>query len=191
MENLFNMGSGFLKLKEDVKILICHIFVKIDAPLTKEIVIFCLQNLKVANFFDLNDTFSELIEKGILALDKNSRVCISDKGREVYENLKNSLSDNIKERAYREILKYVKLSKNIKENSVKIEKTFAGYSVDCSVSGGDFDLMRISLFAPDVESALSIKKNFYANLEDVYMTILSNLLIKNQEEKLENEKFVI
>lgn len=193
MENLFNIGSGFLKLKEDVKILICHIFSVVDVPLTKETVIFCLQNLKIANFFDLSDAFAELIGKGILVLDEKSRASISEKGQEIYENLKNSLSDAIKDRVSSEIMKYVKLSTNIKENDVKIEKTAFGYSVNCSISGGGFDLMKISLFAPDIETALHIKKSFYINLEDVYITVLSKLMSsdKNMNINSNNMSFVI
>ena len=160
MESLFNMGSGCLKLKEDVKVLLCHIFANVEIPLTKDMVIFCLQNLKIANFFDLNDSFSELISKGLLIVNEDSKLSISEKGLEVYEDLKNSLSDSIKERSVNEILRYVRFIKNIQENDVKIEKTLTGYLVNCSVSGGSFDLMKSSVFAPDIESALDMKRNF-------------------------------
>ena len=191
MESLFNMGSGCLKLKEDVKVLLCHIFANVKIPLTKDMVIFCLQNLKIANFFDLNDSFSELISKGLLIVNEDSKLSISDRGLEVYEDLKNSLSDSIKERSVNEILRYVRFIKNIQENDVKIEKTLTGYLVNCSVSGGSFDLMKISVFAPDIESALNMKRNFYENLNDIYANVLSKLMSDSSNLDSDNRQFVI
>ena len=191
MESLFNMGSGCLKLKEDVKVLLCHIFANVEIPLTKDMVIFCLQNLKIANFFDLNDSFSELISKGLLIVNEDSKLSISEKGLEVYEDLKNSLSDSIKERSVNEILRYVRFIKNIQENDVKIEKMLTGYLVNCSVSGGSFDLMKISVFAPDIESALNMKRNFYENLNDIYANVLSKLMSDSSNLDSDNRKFVI
>ena len=191
MESLFNMGSGCLKLKEDVKVLLCHIFANVEISLTKDMVIFCLQNLKIANFFDLNDSFSELISKGLLIVNEDSKLSISEKGLEVYEDLKNSLSDSIKERSVNEILRYVRFIKNIQENDVKIEKTLTGYLVNCSVSGGSFDLMKISVFAPDIESALNMKRNFYENLNDIYANVLSKLMSDSSNLDSDNRQFVI
>lgn len=179
-----------LKDKEDIKILICHIFSTLKLDLTKDMVIFCLQNSKIANFFDLNNAFSELLESEILLIDSNNKITISEKGILVHETLNESLSQNIKDRAVNAILDYVKIVKNIKENNVEIEKTTFGYSIKCSISGGNFDLMKLSIFAPDIESAISIKRNFYKNIEDIYSSVLSKLIV-NEKLNKDNSCFII
>ena len=171
----------YLKEKEDIKVLICYIFANIDIPLTKDIVIFCLQNAKIANFFDLNDSFSDLLNNEILFSDPKNTIHITDKGFLILDSLGESISQNIKDKAINEILGYVKMIKSINENDVEIEKTSSGYLIKCSVSGGSFDLMNLSVFAPDAESALNIKRNFYKNLEDIYSGVLSKLIITENE----------
>lgn len=180
----------YLKEKEDIKILICHIFANVDIPLTKDIVIFCLQNAKIANFFELNNSFSDLLNNGILNSDSKNTIHITDKGLLVLDSLSESISQNIKDKAINEILGYVKMIKNMNENDVEIEKISSGYLIKCSVSGGTFDLMNLSVFAPDIESALSIKRNFYKNLEDIYSGVLSKLII-TYEESEKNSEFII
>lgn len=187
---MYDTDFNFLKDKENIKILICYIFNNIKFDLTKDMVIFCLQNSKIANFFDLNNAFSELLESGILIVDTNNKIKISEKGILVNETLSESLSKNIKDRSINAILEYVKIVKNIKENNVEIEKIPSGYSIKCSISGGDFDLMNLSIFAPDIESALSIKRNFYKNIEDIYSSVLSKLIVSDKTEN-DNSCFVI
>ena len=90
--------------------------------------------------------------------------------------MNNYITKKTKNWATETILKYKKLIKNIDENDVKIERNDLGYSVKCSISGGNFNLMDFSIFAPDIENALKIKKNFYENIEDIYSTLLSKLI---------------
>ena len=179
-----------LKDKEDIKILICYIFTKLEIRLTKDMIIYCLQNSGIANFFNINGAFSELLENEILKIDSKNVISMSEKGFLIYESLGESLSQNIKDRAINAILDYVKMLKNISENNVLIEKLDPGYSIKCSISGGDFDLMSLSVFAPDIESAITIKKNFYKNLEDIYSTVLSKLIVDYKHND-ENSCFII
>lgn len=181
----------YLKEKEDIKLLICHVFANIDIPLTKDIVIFCLQNAKIANFFELNNSFSDLLNNGILTSDSKNTIHITDKGFLVLDSLSGSISQNIKDKAVNEILGYIKMIKSINENDVEIEKISSGYLIKCSVSGGTFDLMNLSVFAPDAESALSIKRNFYKNLEDIYSGVLSKLIITDDKLDDDNSEFII
>ena len=179
-----------LKDKEDIKILICYIFTKLEIRLTKDMIIYCLQNSGIANFFNINGAFSELLENEILKIDSKNVISMSEKGFLIYESLGESLSQNIKDRAINAILDYVKMLKNISENNVLIEKLDPGYSIKCSISGGNFDLMSLSVFAPDIESAITIKKNFYKNLEDIYSTVLSKLIVDYKHND-ENSCFII
>ena len=181
----------YLKEKEDIKILICHIFANIDIPLTKDIVIFCLQNAKIANFFELNSSFSDLLNNGILDSDSKNIIHITEKGLLVLDSLSESISQNIKNKAINKILEYIKMIKNINENDVKIEKISSGYLIKCSVSGGAFDLMNLSVFAPDAESALNIKRNFYKNLEEIYSGVLSKLIFTDDKLENNNSEFII
>lgn len=50
------------------------------------------------------------------------------------------------------------VKKNEIENKVDIVKSSNGFTVKCSVSGGDMDLMKLDVYAPEMEQALILKK---------------------------------
>ena len=161
--------------KDELKVLLCYVF-SLNMNLTKEVVVYSFHNYKIANFFDLNNVFNELYNNELIQINDKKIVKTTKKGNEICENLNYYLSEKTKNWATETILKYKKLIKNIDENDVKIERNDLGYSVKCSISGGNFNLMDFSIFAPDIENALKIKKNFYENIEDIYSTLLSKLI---------------
>ena len=54
---------------------------------------------------------------------------------------------------------YFELTGLLRSNS--IEKIKNGYNVNCSVSGGDMELMKFSIYVPDIELARIVRKNFH------------------------------
>lgn len=71
---------------------------------------------------------------------------------------------------------------------MNIVKNSNGFTVKCSVSGGDMDLMKLDVYAPEMEQALILKKNFLDNPKKAYKIMLA-LLTKDKEtvgEALEN-----
>ena len=74
------------------------------------------------------------------------------------------------------------LAKREKENRVEIEEISAGYMVTCHVSGGEVELMRFSLYAPDQSQADMIKRNCHQSPELVYQVMLS--LVTDQADQI-------
>ena len=66
------------------------------------------------------------------------------------------------------------------KNKVDIVKNSNGFTVKCSVSGGDMDLMKLDVYAPEMEQALILKKNFLDNPKKAYKIMLA-LLTKDKE----------
>ena len=50
-----------------------------------------------------------------------------------------------------------------------------GYNVKCTISGGDVELMSVSLYVADSEQAKIIKKNFYKNPQLFYQVMLATM----------------
>ena len=72
-----------------------------------------------------------------------------------------------------EKIKTTQKEKIEKENKVIIEKNENGYTVKCSISGGDIELMSVSMHLADVEQARTVKKNFYKNPQLFYRVMLA------------------
>ena len=62
--NVFTGGVNLLglKSKNDIKLLICYLLASIDAPLSKEDIITILQDNELANYFEINDAISDLLD---------------------------------------------------------------------------------------------------------------------------------
>ena len=78
-------------------------------------------------------------------------------------------------------LHYFLRLKREQENKVIIRKSPWGYNVICKVSGGDFNMMELKLYAPDIHAATIIKDNFYKDPARVY-SIITKLLSDNNSE---------
>ena len=170
IHNNFVMQEG-----EMLRILICYIFSNESLNLTRDIVIYCLQILNVANFFDLSSTISSLVKGGVLILLDDGRIVLSENGRTVNETLSSTISDNIKHEVMQKIYDYLSFKKNIDENNVILEKIDDKYLVKCHISGSESDFMKLSIEVSDIKRALNIKRNFYKNLSNIYVYTMSKL----------------
>ena len=54
-------------------------------------------------------------------------------------------------------------------------KTEWGYMVKCKISGGDFDMLELGVYAPDISAASIIRDNFYKKPDEIYKNILTML----------------
>jgi predicted transcriptional regulator len=178
-KRIFGAGvdPGGLRDRDEIKIMFCYIFSKNKESLTKESVILAMLSIRIANYFDINDVFSELVNGEYIKRDESfpEKFKISNKGYEIFEQFEQNLPSSVKERILNEVKIFHEIFKNKKENESKITKITHGYEVSCSISGGEIELMKVNLYAPGLPQALGIRENFYKNPEKIYELILSNL----------------
>ncbi len=179
MNDTFSAGvaPGGLRDMQEIKILICYIFDKINKPLKKSDVIEILQNYGLANYFDISQAFAQMVRNGNISVceeDDNYYISTS-RGKMISNELNSSLPFTVKEKALKGINLYLQRQKNERENAVVIKKTDFGYNVCCNVSGGDFNMLEMIVYAPDMSTASIIKNNFYRKIDEVYKTMLSML----------------
>lgn len=185
------ISLGGIRSKTEVRILICYLFTSVKQPMSKETVVNALLERGLTNYFEASSCFDNLVESGNLIPfeDNNNLYTASANGKMISEQLENNLVLTVKERAIECALTLLEKERKEKENKVTIEKTGNGYVVNCTISGGDMELMSISLFLADSEQARTVKKNFYKNPQLVYKTLLAamtrnNSLIKDTLEDL-------
>ena len=74
-----------------------------------------------------------------------------------------------------------------RENRVEIHKINQGYQVTCHISGGDMDLMAVTLYVPDRAQAEMVKRSFYKDPAGVYKLVLASL---TKDTSLAREYFI-
>lgn len=50
-----------------------------------------------------------------------------------------------------------------------------GYNVTCHVSGGSLELMRFTVYVPDLYQARLVKRNFHKDPESIYRLLLAGV----------------
>lgn len=191
--NTFSGGvePGGLHSKQDIKVLICYILCNVES-MHKGDMIASLSEDGIANYFDSGEAFSELVSSGSVGtvINSDDEYEIKDSGKIISEQLCSSIPVSIRERAVDSARLMLKRIKNEKENKVKIEKNKFGYNIICSISGGEFDLLKFTLYAPNMEQAEKIKYNFRRDPEAIYRTVLAVLTRKEETDgKLEDMLF--
>lgn len=172
---------GGLRNKRDIKILICFLLGSLKKPLIKSDVICVLQEYGLANYFEASQAFDETVSGGNIVSDDTGYCELTSSGEMIAEELSGDLPFSVKEKVLISAEQYFNRVKNEKENKVSIKKTELGYSVTCTVSGGEFDMMNIMVYAPDMNSACAIRDNFYKNPSDFYHKIMAFLIPENQQ----------
>ena len=176
------INLGGMRSKNEIKTLICYLYNSVKENMDKGIIIQAILKQGLANYFETSSAFDDLVMNGNLipADDEHKTYSLTEKGAEIAKQLDSTVAYTIKEKAYACAVKLLAEKKKEIENRVNISKNDNGFTVECSVSGGDMELMKLDIYAPEMEQALILKKNFLDNPKKAYKIMLA-LLTKDKE----------
>ena len=176
------INLGGMRSKNEIKTLICYLYNSVKENMDKGIIIQAILKQGLANYFETSSAFDDLVMNGNLvpADNEHKTYSLTEKGTEIAKQLDSTVAYTIKEKAYACAVKLLAEKKKEIENRVNISKNDNGFTVECSVSGGDMDLMKLNIYAPEMEQALILKKNFLDNPNKAYKVMLA-LLTKDKE----------
>ena len=175
------ISLGGMRSKTEIRTLICYMFRSVGSPMSKETVINALMEKGLANYFETGASFDDLVRNGniVPCEDAEGMYVNSANGDMIATQLEDTLAPTVKERATECALGLLRRQRIESENRVVIEKCANGYNVNCSISGGDMDLLRFTLYVPDIAQARLIRKNFYKN-PDIFYSVMIAMLTRNK-----------
>lgn len=175
------ISLGGIRSKTEVRILICYLFSSIKQPMSKETVVEALLEKGLTNYFEASSCFDDLVNSGNLSSseENSSLFIVTANGKLISEQLEDTLALTVKEKALECAMVLLEKEKKEKENKVTIEKLENGYNVKCTISGGDIELLSVSLFLADADQARIVKKNFYKNPQLLYKIMLASMTRNN------------
>ena len=178
------IAPGGLRSKNEIKILICYLYNSVSDKMSKSLVTEAVISDELANFFEISAAFDELVNNKSLiesdTVDGEMTYILSDNGKTIAEQLESALAHSVKQKSYDCALRLLAERKTARENFVDIVKTDNGFSVNCTISGGEVDLFKFSIFAPTFEQAEVVKNNFLSYPQTIYKTMLG-LLTRDAE----------
>ncbi len=167
------VDPGGLWNKNDIRILLCYILSSVDGPLSQDSISQIVQGEALANYFEVRDALDSLLKQGN-AEERDGLYTVTESGREIAASLDVTLPLSVRDKALKAAMRLMAEARARRENRVDVEKTDRGFQVTCHISGGDLDLMSISLFVPDRGQAELVERNFYQDPEGVYKLLLSS-----------------
>lgn len=166
---------GGLWNKNDIRILLCYILASVNAPLSRESISEIVQGKALANYFEVGDALDSLQKQGNVLCEEDGSFTLTPSGREIAASLDATLPLSVRDKALEAAVRLVAEAKARRENRVELRKEERGYQVTCHISGGENDLMSVSLHVPDKAQAELVERNFYRDPEGVYRLLLAAL----------------
>ena len=175
------ISLGGMRSKTEIRTLICYMLRSVGSPMSKETVINALMEKGLANYFETSASFDDLVRNGNIApADDNPDLFVNTaNGNMIATQLEDTLAPTVKERAIECALTLLRRQRIESENHVTIEKCDNGYNVTCTISGGEMDLLRFTLYVPDITQARLMRKNFYKN-PDMFYAVMIAMLTRNK-----------
>lgn len=177
------VNLGGLRSKNDIKLLICYMLASVNQPLSKDEIVSVLQENGLANYFEINDAFSDLIGNNNITKDCNDeqKYVVTESGKLIVNQLDTALPISIREKTIAATINLLAKVRRENENTVTIKNVSNGCQVSCNISGGDnVNLLTVNLFVPDIKQAELVKRNFQENPHLIYTCMLA-LLTKNSD----------
>ena len=170
---------GGLRTTSDIRILICYLLNSVNAPLSREDILDICQDKGLANYFEVLDALSGLAERNCVSVTKSENeddfYSIEDTGRAIAETLDVAIPLSVREKAVEAATAMLAKAKLEKENSVEITRIDEGYNVTCHISDGKIDLMKFTIYVPDIYQARKVKVNFLRNPGRTYQLLLASV----------------
>lgn len=168
----------------DVKIAICYMLNKLDRPVTEEQLYEIVLNSEVINYFFYTEAIAELFKSGALSrksINGTELILLEEKGRLSSDYYNEFIPYYFRKRILRAAFSFFAKLKCESDADISINQVHNGYEVECTIKDTSFDLMRLSVYAPDMEQAEIIKEKIRLNPAGFYNKIIT-FALNNEEE---------
>lgn len=172
-ENIFDSG--------DLKILICYVLDAIKEPVPSTEMCQLLHYEGITNYFDAQTAIYELEKGGYIAPSEPNMYKILDKGVNLSETLRDTISLALKSKVYAAVLKMLSRYKSERDTDITITKTSYGSLLGCKVTNNDEVLFGFELLLPNDEQANALKSQILEDPKyyyDSFINILTQELPK-------------
>ncbi|HPZ00028.1 MAG TPA: DUF4364 family protein [Clostridiales bacterium] len=172
--------SGGLRSKSEIQLLICAMMEALDNPVSVRLISDTCQKEELANYFEVQNALSELVEKGILQpelADGEEFIELTGEGEAAASVLQEDLPKSVLQTAIRSAKRQQLLERNAKDNKVRIEAYRDGFHVSFSMVERETELLSLTVFVTDRKEAEALKEKFLENPVKIYSSILTGLMI--------------
>ncbi len=129
------------------------------------------------NNFNAGNNNNDNIKNNKLGATSEIKYILTENGIETAKVFQNTIASTVKKKISDSANQYLKNIKLLEDHVVQIEKVKDGYIVHCRVKDIGSDLINLSIFSPDKDTAKLIKKNFVNHSFELYQYIFDFLTL--------------
>ena len=169
---------GGMRTKGDIRVLLCYILKSLDAPFSKSGLNEVLQTTSLANFFEVNDALSALLEAGLIVSEKRESdeyFTLTDAGRDVADRLDTYLPKDVRKTAVACAMSLLAKERAARGADARIIRLEKGYHVQLTVRERDTVMMQTLLYAADSIQANAIADAFMNDPAGLYRGVINAL----------------
>jgi hypothetical protein len=174
--NTFNEGvrPGGLTTGTEIRILLCYLLDSVSTPVTRDQIEEALLGEELVNYFVMAESLGTLLQQELI-METSEGYIITETGRTVARTLARGVPRTVRDAAIRGVIRAQQFAAMKAAHHSEVQKTDAGYMVQCSISDAAGSLFKVELYMPDVLSAEAVKSKFIANGDEVYKLVLASL----------------
>ncbi|MBQ9964694.1 MAG: DUF4364 family protein [Clostridia bacterium] len=166
---------GGLHTRNEIKLLICYMLGNAGGPISRNDVLDIVCADGMANFFDTSAAIDELIELHNLCEQEDGTLTVTAEGAHATNVLVDHIPYTLRERSVKAALRLLSRRRNEQENHVDIQKTENGYTVTCTVGGGETPLLTFTLLVADDRQAEQVQEQFLQDPLLLYQSLIAVL----------------
>ena len=168
---------GGLRTRNEIKLLVCYLLSSVDERITRSQLCEIALDKGLANYFEINQAVSDLIENGAVVSDFiecEEYLSVTEQGRSSTKTLEIQLPRSVREKAINAAIKMLTLAKRKRENKVEVQKLEnGGYHVTFSME----EMMKLTIYVADEMQVETVTNNFYEDPIKLYSGIIASLTV--------------
>ncbi|MDE5858991.1 MAG: DUF4364 family protein [Oscillospiraceae bacterium] len=173
------------------KVLLCFLLDKLNRPVTAEQLYEIAMDSEVINYFYYTQALDELVKnESVKRIERDNGVYIEleEKGRFGSDYFNETVPYHFRKKLLKAAMYYFARLRRESEADVDVIPTDNGCEVRCVIKDRNFDLMRVSIYAPDSDHGRLIKEKIMLNPTEFYSRIIGYALENEEEQPNVDEK---
>ncbi len=182
-----DINAAEINSVHDTKVLLCYLLEKLKEPVSETQLYEAVRDSEVINYFSYTEALETLIENGSVRRenrDEEAYIILEEKGRYGADYFNDTIPYYFRKQLLKAALYYFARLKRERETDIEIAPKENGFEVNFRINDADFDLMRLSLYAPDEEQAKLIREKILLDPAGFYSKVIG-FALENEEEKIE------
>jgi len=172
--------DGGLRSVSSISIMVSYIVANMNGKVTADVIIRAMDEGMLANHFEVADAISKLIESKTIIEAEDGALSINGDIKASIDLIEKDLPYTVRERAMHLVQKIIAKETYRRENEVVIVNNGGTFTVNMRIASENLEFMKLSLYAPTIEQANTIKERFLTDPVKFYDTVIE-AIFANEE----------